>query len=383
MNLLDRYIFKSALFTCLGAVGLLAFVLILGNAMRDLLGYAISGQIDALTLGRLLALLVPFVVCFALPMGMLAGVLLTLGRMSADSEITAMRAAGISLARVARPLIILALLGGALALYINLVAMPATRNRYKQELIEAVRANPLNFIVPRTFIRDFPGFVLYIGERQGTELHDFWFWQLDDQQRVVKQIHAANGSLDYEAATNSLILQLGEAQADIRSEKAPERFTSPPIVGTFGATDALRLSLDRLMPRTVARTKYDYMAISALEQVRDKLARPVEGETPDARAERERQHTKAGLAISDRYNNTLVVLTFALIGVPLGIKVSRRETSANLGVAVAIALSYYFLSTSVSWLDRRPDLHPELLSYLPNLIGLVLAGWLFWRSDRR
>ena len=77
------------------------------------------------------------------------------------------------------------------------------------------------------------------------------------------------------------------------------------------------------------------------------------------------------------------MLTFALIGVPLGIKVSRRETSANLGVAVAIALSYYFLSTSVSWLDRRPDLHPELLSYVPNLIGLALAGWLFWRSDRR
>ena len=382
MNLLDRYIFKSALFTCLGAVGLLAFVLILGNAMRDLLGYAISGQIDVLTLVRLLALLVPFVVCFALPMGMLTGVLLTLGRMSADSEITAMRAAGISLARVARPLIILAVLGGALALYINLVAMPATRNRYKQELIEAVRANPLNFIVPRTFIRDFPGFVLYIGERQGTELHDFWFWQLDDQQRVVKQIHAANGSLDYEAATNSLILQLGEAQADIRSEKAPERFTSPPIVGTFGATDALRLSLDRLMPRTVARTKYDYMAISALEQVRDKLARPVEGETPDARAERERQHTKAGLAISDRYNNTLVVLTFALIGVPLGLQPTRNSSSAGFAMSVIIIFFYYALMTMGNALARSGAVAPIIAVWIPNIVGLIAGFILIRRASR-
>ncbi len=383
MNLLDRHIFKSMLLTCAAAVGLLAFVLILGNAMRDLLGYAVSGQIDLLTLLRLIGLLVPFVVCFALPMGVLTGVLLTLGRMSADSEITAMRSAGISLPRLARPVVILALLGGALALYINLVAMPATRIRYKHELIDAVRANPLSFVVPRTYIREFPGYVLYVGDRQGSALQDFWFWQLDAQQRVIKQMHAARGRLEYDAASNSILLTLHEAQAELRSEKAPERFTSPPLVGTFGRTDSLRLSLDRLMPRTVARTKYDYMPISDLNAERHRLRQPEPNETPEQQTQRIGQITKIGLAISERYNNALVVLSFALIGVPLGIKVSRRETSANLGIAVLVALGYNFLTSSASWLDQRPDLHPELLLYLPNLLCLGLAGWLFWRTDRR
>jgi hypothetical protein len=113
VNLLDRYIFKSVLGSCLAAVGLFAFVLMLGNALRDLLGYLLAGQITPATFAWLIVLLIPFVISYALPMGMLTGVLLTLGRLSADSEITAMRAAGLSLARIARPVILLGALGAA------------------------------------------------------------------------------------------------------------------------------------------------------------------------------------------------------------------------------------------------------------------------------
>src|SRR5437868_711663 len=85
VNLLDRHIFKSVLLTCAGAVGLFAFVLVLGNVVKDLLGPALAGQLDLGTVGRLVLLLIPFVISYALPLGMLTGVLLTLGRLSADS----------------------------------------------------------------------------------------------------------------------------------------------------------------------------------------------------------------------------------------------------------------------------------------------------------
>ncbi|MCX6939396.1 MAG: hypothetical protein NTX09_01440, partial [Verrucomicrobia bacterium] len=74
MNLLDRHIFKSVLFTCAAAIGLFAFVMILGNAVKDLLGYVLTDQLSLGTFARLVGLLVPFVVSFALPMGMLTGV---------------------------------------------------------------------------------------------------------------------------------------------------------------------------------------------------------------------------------------------------------------------------------------------------------------------
>jgi lipopolysaccharide export system permease protein len=63
--------------------------------------------------------------------------------------------------------------------------------------------------------------------------------------------------------------------------------------------------------------------------------------------------------------------------------VSRRETSANLGVAVMLALGYYLLITAVGWLDRHPEYRPDLLMWLPNAIFLGLGVWLFRRIDRK
>src|SRR6185312_7223271 len=134
VTLLDRYIFKSMLFTCAAAVGLFAFIVIVPNIARDLLAYVLSGQLTLGSFAKLVLLLFPFAITYALPMGMLTGVLLTLGRLSADSEITAMRAAGLGLARIARPVIFLAALGVALGLYFNLDSMPRARVEYHREL---------------------------------------------------------------------------------------------------------------------------------------------------------------------------------------------------------------------------------------------------------
>jgi lipopolysaccharide export system permease protein len=91
---------------------------------------------------------------------------------------------------------------------------------------------------------------------------------------------------------------------------------------------------------------------------------------------------KVSLTIQDKINMALAIFSFTLIGVPLGIKVSRRETSANLGVAVILALSWYFLNVVVGWLDQHPEYHPEVLLWVPNLILLGLGGWLLTRLDR-
>jgi lipopolysaccharide export system permease protein len=87
--------------------------------------------------------------------------------------------------------------------------------------------------------------------------------------------------------------------------------------------------------------------------------------------------------VQDKINTALAVFSLALIGVPLGIKVSRRETSANLGVAVLLALGYYMMTVMVGWLDNHPEYRPDLLLWLPNAILLALGAWLFSRIDRR
>ena len=59
LNILDRYILRSVLFTCLAAVGMFAFVLILGNVIRDLLSYVLAGQLELGAFARLVGMLVP------------------------------------------------------------------------------------------------------------------------------------------------------------------------------------------------------------------------------------------------------------------------------------------------------------------------------------
>jgi lipopolysaccharide export system permease protein len=181
MNLLQRHIFKSVLFSCATAVGLFAFVLTVGNVIKDLLGYLIAGQLKLELFLELVLLIPPFVLSYALPFGVLTGVLLVLGRMSAQHEVTAIRAAGLSLPWIARPILVLAALGVLADVVINFQFMPWARVVYHVELNDAVRTRPLSFIVPRTFIRDFSGKVLYVGEKQGQELKDFWLWELDRQ----------------------------------------------------------------------------------------------------------------------------------------------------------------------------------------------------------
>jgi len=377
LNLLDRYIFRSALFTCIAAVTVLAFVMMTVNVVRDLIGPGLAGQISLADCARLVLLLVPFVLSYALPMGMLTGALLALGRLSADSEITAMRASGMSLFRIARPILLMGFVGAVAGLPINFEYMPWARVQYDRELTTAVRVNPLNFIVPRTFIRDFPGFVAYVGEKQGNELKDIWLWELDAGKRVTRFVRAAAGHLDYAEATNEFILTLDQAQVETRNEKDPENFAEAEPVGTFEKLEPMRLPLDQLFGRSGPRQKLAWMTFAELKREHARIAAL---KVPPGQTNMQlRDEMKVAITIQNKFNTAILVLSFAFIAVPLGIKVSRRETSANLAVAVGLALGYYFLTVMVSWLDPYPQYRPDILIWLPNLFLFVIGGWLFRR----
>ena len=379
MNLLQRHIFTSVLFSCAAAVGLFAFVLTVGNVVRDLLGYLVAGQLTPELFLELLLLIPPFVLSYALPFGVLTGVLLVLGRMSAEHEITAIRAAGLGLDWVARPILILAALGVALGLVINFQFMPWARVVYHIELSNAVRKDPLSFIVPRTFIRDFPGKVLYVGEKNGPGVKDFWLWELDAQGRVKNMIRAATGTFDFDERTGDLILNLNHFQVEPRDAKNPEDFTVLRPTLSSEST-SVRLPLGGVFGQSSFHPKLQWYALPKLRAEWQRLAQPV---APAERAQRELDRMKLRIVVQDKFTTAFAVFSFALIAIPLGIKVSRKETSANLGLALILAMGYYFLTVAIGWLDRHPEWRPDLLMWLPNLIFLGVGLWLFWRVDRR
>ena len=182
-----------------------------------MLGPLLSGQLHFVTFAKLVLLLLPVVISYALPLGMLTSVLLTLGRLSSDSEITAMRAAGLSVPRIAMPIYALAVIAVAIGLRVNFESMPWARVQYHTELAAAVRANPLSYIKQKTFIREFPGYVVYIGSKDagskdGAAIRDIWIWFLDSERRVYRFLRAESGRVDYDEEANEFIVSLSKVQ---------------------------------------------------------------------------------------------------------------------------------------------------------------------------
>lgn len=219
MNLLHRHIFWSVATTCAAAVGLFAAVLILGNVFNDMISFVLAGQMAPYTFFYLMGLLVPDVAVYALPMGVLTGVLLVLGRMSAQGEVTAMQAAGLSVGYIARPIIVFGVLAALFSVVVNFEFMPRAHTAYKQILAEAVQKNPLSFIVAKTFVRDFPNLVLFLEEKNGAQLHDIWFWRLDKESRVREFGRAAAAEVSFDENEGELNLILRDVVAEAGAPK--------------------------------------------------------------------------------------------------------------------------------------------------------------------
>ncbi len=377
MGLLHRHIFASVAAACAAAVGLFGFVLIAGQALRDLLGYVMAGQLTPETAAKLLGLMLPYVAVYALPIGLLTAVLLVLGRMSSQQEITAMRAAGLSLGYIARPIWVIAGAAAILSMALNFYVMPQARTAYRQTLVQAVRQNPLSFIVPKTFVRDFPGAVVYVGERSGSELRELWLWRTDAQKRVIGVLRAKTGTVEFREADNRMILTLREVSVEARNEKRPEDFSKPQPVGTSESM-TVELRLDGVFRQMKLGQKINWMTYGQLMARKAELA--AKGVAASA-AER-LELTRVVMALNEKAAASLAVLAFAFVAVPLGIKVSRKETSANLGIAVALVLGYYFLSALTGMLERSPALRPELWVWAPPLAYAAAGLWLFRRVDR-
>jgi lipopolysaccharide export system permease protein len=378
MKLLHRYIFVSVALTSLAAVGVLAFVLLIGNVLKDLLPWLLAGQLPADTFLDLVLLSIPVVISYALPIGILTGVLLVLGRMSSDREITAIRAAGVSVAGISAPIFFFALLSTGLCLAVNFHFMPRAKVEYETEFAETIRTNPLSFIVPKTFIRDFPGWVIYVSEKHGAEVRDFWGWELDKQNRVVHFGRARSGHISYDETNNQLVVTLNYLQAEVHDAKDPE--DTNKVHRDLGADrGTFNLSLERITGNKTVRVKMKWKTFSELMTEWRRLGQ-TDPHVPAA--ERAIQRIKLQTVIQEKFATAFSVLSFALIAIPLGIKVSRKETSANLGVALVLAMGYYFATVLVGWCDNQPSWRPDLLMWVPNIGFQSLGAWMFYKVDR-
>jgi lipopolysaccharide export system permease protein len=378
LSLLHRHILKEILVATGMAMGLFIFVLLVGNALRDVAELVVAGKLDFWVFLKVLGLLIPYVASFALPLGMLTGTLIALGRLSSQREIIAMKSAGLSLYQIAAPVFLIAFGGMVLAVLVNLHYAPQSRIERKALLASALTDNPVGFIEERRFIDEFPGYVIYMGGRDGSTMKDFWIWELDSQKRVTLFLRAAEGNLDYSETSKELVLTLKNGTAEQRDANNPEAFAGDMPDSLFFGELPIALPLDQLFGETSKkrriRTKEMTFA-QLMDRRQQELAKEDGGPMSHERL-------KVQMHIQKNFALAFSVFSLAVFGVPLAIQVGRKETYANLGIALVIAMTYYFLIIMVSWLEDLPSLRPDLLIWLPNLIFQAIGFWMIRRASR-
>ena len=377
--LLHRYLLREITTATALALALFVFVLLLGNAMGDIFGLMFAGKLDALLFFKLVALLIPYVTAYALPLGMLTGTLIALGRLSSQNEITPMKSAGLGLAQLASPVFFLASLGVVAGLIINLHYAPQSRTAYQNLIASAVTENPLGFIEPRRFINEFPGAVIYAGDRDGSRLSDVWFWKLDEAKEVELFIRGQAGQIAYLEAENALVLTLMDGTTEQRKKANPEGFKEAEFnMMDFGEL-AFKWSLDSVFETQAARpTKLKHLTFAQKMAHRKEL---IAKETAAGTGlSKERLQLQFYLQQNCAY--AFSVFSLAIFAIPLAIRVGRRESYANLGLALVIALIFYSLMISVSWLEGVIWLRPDLLIWLPNILFQSLGIYFLANANR-
>jgi len=379
LNLLHRHVLKEVLVSTALAMGLFVFVLLLGNAMRDIAELVAAGKLDFIVFLKLIGLLIPYVAAYALPLGVLTGTLMALGRLSSQLEITAMKSAGISLYQIASPVFVISFIGMIAGVVVNLHYAPQSRLDYKQLMVSAISENPIGFIEERRFIREFPGYVIYMGDRDGPVMKDFWIWELDDEKRVKLFLRAKEGEINFDQTNNALVLTLRDGTAEQRDDSGSEELADEPMRSLFFGELPIELPMGKIFDEKSQRqARIKEMTFSQLMVKRD-LALAKETEAAEGIS---KDRMKVQMHMQKSFAMAFSVFSLAIFGVPLAIQVGRKESYANLAIALIIAMTYYFLIIAVSWLEGARALRPDLLIWLPNLIFQAVGFYLIQRANR-
>ncbi len=401
MKTLHLYLTRQVVAALLLSVAVFIFVLLLGNVMKEILALLLNHQATLFGVAQAVALLIPFVLVFALPMGMLTATLLVFGRFSADHELTAVRAGGISLLALITPILILSLALSGLAGAINTEIAPHCRVAYKRLLFRLGLQNPGALLREKTFISEFPGYVIYLGKLKGEDAENIVINRIENTE-LVQRTRATKGKITYDAAKQQYLFLLYDAQNTIRVHRTPTQphaaHNAPALTSTnaAGATNTTAATNAPVPPAAQIEDDWEVISFGEITVPVDfKHAAPPEqkpkiSEMTLRQLLRELRATERlgvdatpiKVQIHRQVSFAFACVGFTLIGIPLGIRAHRRETSIGMALSLILVVIYYSFIIVGQALETRPEFFPHLILWIPNFLFQTIGGVLLWRANR-
>jgi LPS export ABC transporter permease LptF/LPS export ABC transporter permease LptG len=358
MRILDRYIVREICRHALIGLVVFTFVFFVPQLVRLMELFVrhsgSSGQILELFL-----CLFPGVLTFTVPIAVLLGVLLGLGRMSADSEIIAITALGIGRRRLLVPVAVLALAGCAITAATTLWLGPRALRTFRS-IESQLATSQISFLVqPRVFDERFPHLVLYVNDvsASGTRWHGVFLAETGGESGSRLTL-ADDAIVIAEPSDGKLELHLKDGSTHEFLREDADHYS----VTDFGQSD---------WPIEVSEI--------GTAQART-LSAPERGNR-DLLSDRGQNWREARVEFQRRLAFPAACLVFALVAVPLGAEPRRGGRAAGSLIGVLLIACYYLLFITCAGLAREGKLSPGWGIWAANIALLAMAMLLLPRME--
>lgn len=361
------------------------------RVVRVVMGKGVNPWLVAELAGHIALSFLPM----ALPIAILFAAIYTMNRFSEDSEIVAMRSFGISRHRLFAPFAIVALCIAIIIYGLGISIIPQSRAQFRNTLIILSSQGMLSDVRPEQFYMEIPGVILFAEtvEDGGENFGDVFIYFDDSRGREDQVITAKKGTLikqfpadspGFAAPNLRMHLFDGSITKAVRGEDNLE-------VIHFKEYD-FPITTDFLRPSTIARD-----SMRSNKELRELIAERVqrlnalqdrinEGRTLNRRQEIEKGHLLKDIPSSkieywSRFNVPILCFVFALLGFSLGVKQGRGRSKNTAAVSILVVILYYALYFGGLSLTQRGDFPPEVTSFGPTLLALLIALYYYRKVE--
>jgi len=363
-SIIDRYVAREVLAPFAVGVGLLTFALVTGRLLK-LSDMVVNHGVSLGEVIRIIGYVMPAFLELTFPMAVLLGVLMGFGRMSSDQEMIAARACGVSLYRLAIPVLGVALIVYAISSYFAFTLRPWANSNLRQKLYELSQTRTSAGLKEKIFNSNFPGLVVYID-------------QMSDVDSSLHGVLISDARDPHQQ--NTIIAKHGVLLPDPHSSAITLRLYDGSVFGVESSTDATHVTSFKIYDLSVSPES----AFGVDDQDPGEMTYPqLRASIAAARLKGKRDYN-AETELAGKFTVPFATMLFALLGVSLGLKPARGGHSERFGVSIALFFLYYSLMRVGETLAQRGKLNALAAMSIPDVVFTVLALWLFWRaaSDR-
>jgi lipopolysaccharide export system permease protein len=367
LRLLSWYVFKEIAvsfvfaFAVFLVAGLIAgFLPLLQKAMETGL---------TLILFQVLLSALPGTLVTILPLSMMIGILLGLGRLAADNEIAAMKSAGISVLRLAPPVTALAVLGLSMSFACTLVLIPKGITEGRRLMQEAATKRADAGIEERTFFDAIPHLILYVESiDHSSGVLNRVFLRESSKPDEVTTIMAQRGKVSSDPEGKVLILDLrnGTIVKEDRNGDSTGQLAFETYVFRFP------LNTDRASGEGQS---FEELPISDIRRRLQVLAAEEVHAPPEAKAYYRRAQVISRILIVQRFVHPLACLALAVAAFPLGVLNLGKSRLNNVSLGLIVVFVYYAFTLATERAARSAFAPPELVLPLPPLVFICAAAY--------